>query len=463
MKVKMIALSLFISGAGTKLLQSQIGNSDKIMTLPSYPLLYFYPHWEIWSNKYKKLNTKKIYNLIVKHHASVIDSKKIPGFNGLNNLGKSRNKSIQVSKQKFKKFFFLFLKKKEINSKNTLLAIHYAFHKAGGKSFKNVKYILFHVHNYEYFKKYLVKDFPDSKLILITRNPIENFWRRAFTNDQIEKDRYDFSDKEYLKNFSYLNLLEQIFLDVLYLDKNLINKNNVKIITFEKLKTKNEITLKNLCKFLKIDFKKKHLTPRFLGFEWWSHKNYKGYNSNKIFEPKLNLDPKDKNKFFYYEIIALEILFRAFFKKFKYKSSVNFYNFILFPLMILLPTKYGINLFLTRLSIFSFLRYIENSYNECFNKKLKDYYFNAMYKFKYLYRRKIFINWNILRKFIFINNNQSTINILSLLLFILKILSYPYFILEAFLLYFVRIYKIFKYFVLINILKKQIIKKLKVN
>ena len=59
MKVKMIALSLFISGAGTKLLQSQIGNSDKIMTLPSYPLLYFYPHWEIWSKKYKKLNTKK--------------------------------------------------------------------------------------------------------------------------------------------------------------------------------------------------------------------------------------------------------------------------------------------------------------------------------------------------------------------------------------------------------------------
>ena len=63
----------------------------------------------------------------------------------------------------------------------------------------------------------------------------------------------------------------------------------------------------------------------------------------------------------------------------------------------------------------------------------------------------------------FINNNQSTINILSLLLFILKILSYPYFILEAFLLYFVRIYKLFKYFVFINILKKQIIKKLKVN
>ena len=41
MKIKMVALSLFISGAGTKLLQSQMGNSKEIMTLPSYPLLYF--------------------------------------------------------------------------------------------------------------------------------------------------------------------------------------------------------------------------------------------------------------------------------------------------------------------------------------------------------------------------------------------------------------------------------------
>ena len=51
MKIKMVALSLFISGAGTKLLQSQLGNSKEIMMLPSYPLLYFYSHWKIWSKK----------------------------------------------------------------------------------------------------------------------------------------------------------------------------------------------------------------------------------------------------------------------------------------------------------------------------------------------------------------------------------------------------------------------------
>jgi len=77
MKIKIVALSLFISGAGTKLLQSQMGNSKEIMTLPSYPLLYFYPHWETWVKKYKKLSITQIYGLIIKHHESIIDSKKI--------------------------------------------------------------------------------------------------------------------------------------------------------------------------------------------------------------------------------------------------------------------------------------------------------------------------------------------------------------------------------------------------
>ena len=197
MKYKLIALSLFISGAGSKLLQSQMSNSQELMQLPSYPLLYFYSHWDEWTKKYKKLSVNKIFILLMKHHASVIDSNKIKGFNGLTNLGKNKNKSIVVSKKKFKKYFFTYLKDKEINSKNTLVAIHYSFTKACNKNISKAKYILFHVHNYEYYNRYFVKDFPDSKLILITRNPLENFWRKAYTNSNIEKDRYDFSDQEY--------------------------------------------------------------------------------------------------------------------------------------------------------------------------------------------------------------------------------------------------------------------------
>lgn len=463
MKIKMVALSLFISGAGTKLLQSQIGNSKELMNLPSYPLLYFYPHWDEWIKKYKKLNIKKIYKLIIKHHESVINSKKIKGFNGLNNLGKNKNKSILISKTKFKKFFFKYLSNKEINSKNTLIAIHYAFHKSRGKKFTKIKYILFHVHNFEYFKKYLIKDFPDTKLILLVREPLQNFWRRSYTFNQIEKDRYDYSDQQYLKNFTYINLLNQIFLDIDHIDKELTLKKQNKIVRFEDLKTNNISVIKNIYNFLKIKFNTSDLTPKFLGLEWCSHKNYKGYNPKKSFEAKINIDPEDEKKFYFHEKLIIENLFFPFYKKFKYKISSKNLNFFLFFLYTLLPTKYGIKLFFSRFNLNYFFIYICRSFRECFKGEMKNYYFNAMYKHKWLYRNLFFIKYNFLRKITYELKNTKLYYFFSFFLFLFKIFSYFYYQVELVLLYFFRIFKIIKYFIIVNIIKKKIISKLKFN
>ena len=84
-KPKIILLAGFISTSGTKLVQSQLESSKEILTIPAYPLLYFYDHWNDWEKKYKSLSAKLVLNLLLKHHASLIDSRKIKGFNGLLN------------------------------------------------------------------------------------------------------------------------------------------------------------------------------------------------------------------------------------------------------------------------------------------------------------------------------------------------------------------------------------------
>jgi hypothetical protein len=463
MKYKLVALSLFISGAGSKLLQSQLGNSKEIMQLPSYPLLYFYSHWEEWIKRYKNISVNKILNLLLKHHASVINSNKIKGFNGLTNLGKNKNKSIVISKIKFKKYFKEYFKRKKVDSKNTLLAIHYAFNKANNKNFSKIKYILFHVHNYEYFNKYFLEDFPDTKLILITRNPLENFWRKAFTNTSIEKDRYDYSDQEYLKNFSYLNQTRQIFIDVDHINERLSKNTHKRLYKFEDIKIKNEKLIKDIYSFLNIKFNKNHLIPRFFGLEWWSHKNYKGYTNQKGFDPTVNIDPKDKNKFFNYEIFILENLFLKFYKRFNYKLNFSNYNFFSFIILLLLPTKYGFNLFFSRFSIFCFTRYVKNSFMECFNFKLKNYYFNAMYKFKWTYRDKYIINLNYIRKLTYIAKKNQIRYLLGLILFVLKILLYFYMQLELIFLYFYRIFNFIKYYFKINFFKSNLINKIMIT
>ena len=65
------------SGSGSKLLQAQLSNSKNIFTIPAYPLLYFYPHFNEWKKKYKKrLDAKKTLSLLLTKHKSLTDSRK---------------------------------------------------------------------------------------------------------------------------------------------------------------------------------------------------------------------------------------------------------------------------------------------------------------------------------------------------------------------------------------------------
>ena len=90
------------SGSGSKLLQAQLSNLKNIFTIPAYPLLYFYPHFNEWKQRYKnKLNAKKVLYLILKKHKSIVDSRKIKGFNGLTNLGANKKQFLKISEKKY--------------------------------------------------------------------------------------------------------------------------------------------------------------------------------------------------------------------------------------------------------------------------------------------------------------------------------------------------------------------------
>ena len=82
-----------------------------------------------------------------------------------------------------------------------------------------------------------------------------------------------------------------------------------------------------------------------------------------------------------------------FYKKFNYKINLSKLYYLVCLLLIFLPTKHGLTLFLSRINILNIFYFIK-AFKECFRLKLKNYYFNAMYKHKYLYRDKYFINYN---------------------------------------------------------------------
>ena len=63
--------------------------------------------------KYDLNDVKKILNLIVKNHESILDSRKIKGFSGLTYLGKNKRDFLKLDKKKFKEKFFFFSKIKK--------------------------------------------------------------------------------------------------------------------------------------------------------------------------------------------------------------------------------------------------------------------------------------------------------------------------------------------------------------
>ncbi len=431
---------LCFNGAGSKLLQAQLGNAKDVFTIPAYPLKYLPLFFEKWKKSRSFKNKESLLKLVIKQHKSILDSRYIKGFNGLNAMGRNQSSHIKISENKFKKSFLDFLSKKDLSRKNIILAIHHAYQYSINNKSKN---ILYHTHATEIYSKYLLNDFDKSKVIAINRDPIHNFWRRAYADEKIELERFDFTDCEYIKNYRYINRLRDLYLNFKYFNKRIGDK--CKFYTFEDLKVKNFNTLKKICNFLKVPFDyKKIQNPKFQNKIWWGSKIYKGFTKKKSFV-KDNFNKDENLKLFsMYEIFVLEFSLFPYIKKFNFTKKIvkeeNFLNHILFFLKILLPTKYGLNLFFKRLHPMNISNYLNNVFKEAFGKKkIKNYYFNGMYSYHFCYRITYLININLFRKFFFKYHK----NILAKLFYIFsKVLVFMLLQLELLGLYFIRIFLI---------------------
>ena len=89
------------SGIGTKPLQAFLDGHKGIYMIPAYPLVYFYPHWATWEKDLNNWTWESIINIFCEKHASVLDSRQIPGHNGLRTLGENQTEHVEIDKSLF--------------------------------------------------------------------------------------------------------------------------------------------------------------------------------------------------------------------------------------------------------------------------------------------------------------------------------------------------------------------------
>lgn len=393
--VQMVGL-VECSGTGTKVLQSILDGHPEILSIPSYPMVYFYPHWQDWTSQAPDITWKELLELFCTKHASVLDSTQIPGFNGLNNIGDNQNESLKIDEDIFKKSFLDFTKESAIDSKTMLLAIHYSFAKAINQNLEPVKIIIYHLHNDIYLAP-LKKDFPDMKVIGMYRDPRANSITRAEAAFKVDQAKLSFTDCFLHRKFVFANHSLYCFHNIFNINSYADNKNII-IIKHEDLYYHLNDILKHLINWLNISYHENLESMTFAGKKWWGDKVYGKKLENKVSASVVSDSWKNKLtsfEIFLIEATAFELLHnynypRLFFNDSKFDRLKSF-------VFAFLPMRLERQTFNEYFQMNNIHQYIKNIFEEINNPEaLKDYTFNAAYKHKWDYKRQKFYK----RKFI---------------------------------------------------------------
>lgn len=288
--------------SGSDFLQSLFDNHSEILQFPG-PLKFDKQFIKIFNLK----SDIEIAKYFIETNKHFFDSR-------LNKI--ERHDKLGLSKKEFytvdKKIFIKkFLKYYKLSNKSNYELVA-ALHKAYSKNLDKRKLVFIHIHLFEFLKNYIkyVGINKNLKILLTFRDPLVsmcstiNHWleykkgivltpRNLFTNIDL-----------HFNNFNNLHFLRK----------------NIRVINLEDLHKSSSLTLKKICKYLKINFKNSMLKSTYHNKKWWGDAI-----SNKFLN---GLNKKFKNNFDYKLFNEKEIFYletRLFFiiKKYNYPFRSN--------------------------------------------------------------------------------------------------------------------------------------------
>ncbi len=372
--------------AGTKIFQSFLDDHDQLLMVPAYPLMYLYPHWNTWSEQHSSDFTWEVaIDLFCEKHASVLDSRKVPGLSGLDRLGPQHDQHIKIDEELFRTALATMLIDVPVLRRTFLLAVHYAYAICKGWNLDSGRTLFYHLHDPTFLKE-LADDFPNLSVWTMVREPKASLAStfRAFGIVDQEKLNPTDSIKNAGRNFRIDCRLEFQVLDQM---GTYLSPEQTLALSHEGLQQDLEGTMKLVSQELGLDFSPSLLQSTFDGKLWW------GDVTNKT--PVNGLDPNHKTNRWdqsmgKMDAYVVEGITSDFYDKYKYERVAyrkdTTLSRILLVMMAWWPTRVERKLVGFYFDPRTHLRFIRAAIGESTGRiPRKDYSWNATYLYKWSY------------------------------------------------------------------------------
>jgi hypothetical protein len=272
-------------------------------------------------------------------------------------LGENGNDSIKIDLQQFRNLTKALLFDRDISSKSLLLAIYGAYSLSLGQHLEKKTVFLHHIHHAEKLDRYL-KDFPDSKIICMTRDPRANFvsgiqhWRKY--------------DKNSDNGGHLLYYISRIFIDAYVLEK---YSNDYVVIRIEDLGDKQ--ILEKFCAWLGVSYEDQLTKSTWGGMRWRGDRVSSNENEvagwsakmlNNSWETKLSLT----DKYLFNFLLNSRLNFYGY--PYRHYNALDFF---ITPILIFFPLSFELRYFS--------LSYISNAIK---NNEIKKIIVNCVSYFK---------------------------------------------------------------------------------
>ena len=324
--------------AGIDFLQSLFDKHPEILQFPGY--FYFDDFWK----KIEKQNTlKNIANTFISDYEKFFDSR-VNLIERHHMLGKDKNGFFLVDKNKFFESFINLFRNKEINKRNVLYNLHFAYSQALDEDLQKKKIVILNVHQFFRLK---VLNGINYEVIHTIRDPVAALCAQV-------KHWLNYEDGKHVSPWQLHFFIDRAFNGLKTLTQ---LKTKIHVIQLELLHTQNTKVMKEMAKRLDISYNQSLTQSTYHGKLWWGDavggRDLNGVNPNF----KNNID----YSFFYKkDILCLEKYLKAFMIRYNYPISEKKLKFSIIKI---LPLKIEIKVWKKMLSyrntreILSFFKY----------------------------------------------------------------------------------------------------------